>query len=241
MQQHEELFHYEGSDLEVLFDMPHYQAWILERLAPWLSGHTVEYGAGLGAFSRHLLASGRLRRLTLVEPDVQLVDILRQRLSQRDEVDVAAADLLTHAHSLPTAGVDTIVMINVLEHIEDDAEALIALRRVLRPGGALLIFVPALPALMSELDRLLGHYRRYTRRSLRALIEGAGLTIERCDYFDLPGVLPWLVINRWMGATGFDPRLARIYDWAVVPWARRLESRHPPPLGKNLLVAARVP
>jgi hypothetical protein len=100
------------------------------------------------------------------------------------------------------------------------------------------IFVPALSALMSAMDRHLGHYRRYHRPELRTKLEGAGFDVLALRYFDFPGVVPWLLINRWLGATEFNRTLAWVYDRAVVPIARAIETI-PPPFGKNLIAVAR--
>ena len=88
------------------------------------------------------------------------------------------------------------------------------------------------------MDRHLGHYRRYHRPELRAKLEGAGFDVLALRYFDLPGVVPWLIINRWLRATEFNRTLAWVYDCAVVPLARAIETI-PPPFGKNLIAVAR--
>ena len=102
----------------------------------------------------------------------------------------------------------------------------------------LLIFVPALEALMSELDRLHGHFRRYHKPELTEKVTSAGGNILACRYFDLAGVLPWLLLNKIMGITTFNPSLVRLNDRVVVPLSRILETI-PPPFGKNLILAAR--
>lgn len=139
-----------------------------------------------------------------------------------------------------TGTFDAAVMVNVLEHIEHDRFALAELARIVRPGGHVLIFVPALSLLMSQLDRDLGHFRRYHRKELRAKMRAAGLRVLTCRYFDLPGAVPWLVINRLLGATSFNPRLVWLYERAIVPVARGVEAVIPPPFGKNLVAIGRV-
>jgi len=133
---------------------------------------------------------------------------------------------------------DTIIMINVLEHIEDDVAALAGARRVLRPGGRLIVFVPALQALYSKIDELVGHYRRYHLAPLAGLAEGAGFTIRERGYFDLLGIAPWWLVNTLMGSTSFNPTLAGLYDAVGVPITRVLEPLIRPPVGKNILLIA---
>ena len=133
---------------------------------------------------------------------------------------------------------DAVVMVKVLEHIEDDHAAARGLFAVMKPGGKLLIFVPALTFLYSELDRIYGHFRRYQRTDLSNCIESAGFRIERLRYFDITGVFPWWLLNTVMGKTSVHPPFLTIYDKLLVPPTRLMESILPPPLGKNLILIA---
>jgi SAM-dependent methyltransferase len=177
-------------------------------------------------------------KLTLVEPSANLVGALRARFADCPHVEVAGESLETHVARLGANAVDTIVMVNVLEHIEDDRGALRNLFRVLRPGGHLLLFVPAMQMLMSKLDRIHGHYRRYHKRDLITKVSGAGGSVSTCCYFDLPGTVPWLLLNKLMGKTTFNPTLVDINDRIVVPISRMIERVVSPPFGKNLILIA---
>ena len=230
---------YEGRDLEVLADMPNYYAWIMSWFAPYVRGRVVEYGAGAGTVSK--LLRPLADRLTLVEPSANLLPVLQARFLRDPRVEIGRAMLEEHSRQVPDGAVDTAVLVNVLEHIEDDEGALAELSRILAPGGHLLIFVPALPALKSKIDRIHGHFRRYLRPDLRRKLAAAGTEVVACRYFDLPGVVPWLLLNKLLGSTSFNPTLLKIYDGAVVPLARRVEAIVPPPLGKNLIAIARKP
>jgi SAM-dependent methyltransferase len=228
---------YEGRDLEVLADMPNYYGWIMSWFAPYVRGRVVEYGSGAGTVSK--LLRPLADRLTLVEPSANLLPLLQARFPRDPAVEIGQAMLEEHSRRLPDGAMDTAVLVNVLEHIEDDRRALAELSRILAPGGHLLIFVPALPALMSKIDRIHGHFRRYLRRELRMKLEAAGAEPLTCRHFDLPGVVPWFLINKLLGSTSFNPTLLKIYDGAVVPLARGVEAIVIPPLGKNLIAIAR--
>lgn len=230
---------YAGNDLEVLADMPNYHGWIMSAFGPFVRGRVLEYGAGIGTMSAHLRSSAA--ELILVEPSGNLFAPLQQRFAQDAAVQVVHSDLETHVTRVLPASVDTIVLINVLEHVADDAAALRHLLAGLRPSGHLLLFVPALQVLMSKLDRSLGHFRRYHRRDLVEKTSAAGGIVESCRYMDSFGVLPWFLLNTLLGATSFDPRLVRINDRYVVPLTRRLEALIAPPFGKNLILVARKP
>ena len=129
-------------ELEVLAKMPNYYGWIMETFAPFVRGHVVEYGAGTGTISQQLAPFAD--RLTLVEPSINLVTVLRRTFRDNPKVEVVGESLEQHAVELGAEAVETVVMVNVLEHIEDDRQALSQLFRMLRPGGHLLVFVPAL-------------------------------------------------------------------------------------------------
>ncbi len=229
---------YEGRDLEVLADMPNYHAWIMSWFDQFVHGHVVEYGAGTGTISTYLRPLAQ--SLTLVEPSANLHAALQARFPGDASVEIEALTLEEHVKQTSTGAVDTVVLVNVLEHIEDDASALAELSRIVAPGGHVLIFVPALSFLMSKLDRLLGHFRRYHSVELRQKLQATGLQIVRCGYFDLPGILPWFLINKLLGSTSFNPTLVKLYDRAAVPLTRRAEALIGPPLGKNLVAIGRV-
>lgn len=103
----------------------------------------------------------------------------------------------------------------------------------------MVLFVPALMLLFSELDRFYGHFLRYELRGLEDLVRRAGFDVNDAHYCDVLGVLPWLVLNTWMGKTEFNPRLVRIYDALGVPLTRWIEGVIRPPFGKNILLTAR--
>ena len=129
---------------------------------------------------------------------------------------------------------------NVLEHVENDRQELALARDVLTHGGHLCIFVPALPFLFSEYDASVGHYRRYTKRRLAMLMRDAGLEIVKLHYFDIVGILPWLLFMKFLRKP-LTSGSARLYDRLIVPPMRRIESLITPPVGKNLIVVGRKP
>lgn len=227
---------YEGRDLEVLAHMPNYYSWIMDTFRPHVTGEVIEYGAGAGTVSAQLATLAT--RLTLVEPSSNLVGLLKRRFEADSRVQVIGTSLENHVVTLADNAVDTIVMVNVLEHIEDDRDALRHLVRALRPGGKLLIFVPAMQFLMSKLDEIHGHFRRYHRPEMNEKVEAAGARILSCGYFDLIGVAPWFLLNRLLGVTTFNPALVKVNERFVVPVARTMEQIVRPPFGKNLILVA---
>jgi SAM-dependent methyltransferase len=128
----------------------------------------------------------------------------------------------------------------VLEHIEDDNAALRDLRRVLAPGGRLLLYVPAFNVIYTINDQVVGHHRRYTIRALRARLQRAEFLIEKMWYADFLGFFVTLLFKLLSNRMeSFNPRSARIYDRYIFPLSRMIERAVPVPLGKNVYAVAR--
>lgn len=178
-------------------------------------------------------------QIDLVEPSPNLTNRLARRFDELTHVQIFPATMESYIADRQKASLDTVVMINLLEHIRDDLAALRGLSRILRSGGHALIFVPAMPRLYSHLDEILGHHRRYKREQLAAITKAAGLDIVCLRYFDLLGVLPWWLVNTLGGKSEFSPTLSVLYDRVGVPLTRMAEAIMTPPFGKNLLLVAR--
>jgi SAM-dependent methyltransferase len=229
--------HFPEEVLEDLEDLPNYNDWIVSQFAPFLMGRTAEIGAGLGTISGRLLPS--VQSLDLIEPAPVMAAQLQEKFIHEDSVRVFHRTLEDWQQVVGSDKYDGIVLVNVLEHIKDDRTAASGFFRSLKPGGHLMIFVPAMPFLYSKLDYAYGHYRRYTRNALKDCVAAAGFRIEKLHFVDLAGVFPWWLLNTVMGKTSFHAPSLRIYDKYVVPVTRTCESILRPPLGKNLILIAR--
>jgi SAM-dependent methyltransferase len=228
-------FEYGGAELDALEHARNYYRAILRHFRPHLGARTLEIGAGTGNFARVLLDSGRIMELTLVEPAANLAPTLRRRFDDDPRVSVASS-----IDDVPTVGAwDSVVMTNVLEHVADDAGTLRTIHRLLSPGGTCLAFVPALAALYGSLDAAFGHHRRYTKRGVRRLLLGAGLAPVAIRYFNMIGVMTWLVAGRILRRTTIATAAVHAYDGLVVPWSQAVEWRCEPPIGQSLVVIAR--
>jgi SAM-dependent methyltransferase len=230
---------YLSGELQSLTAMPNYYRWILDHFRPFIHGRGVEFGAGMGTFSAVL--HPLLDHIDLVEPSPDLVSILRQRFSDISKVSVISSTVEASVGLMVPQSKDVAVLINVLEHVEDDSSTLVGIRRILKRGGHLLLFVPSLGFLFSDFDRVLGHSRRYHLSPLVSMVKSAGFEIVVRRYFDLIGIVPWWLGYTLGGSTSLNLNLARFYDRFVVSSSRWLEERWAPPLGKNIVLVARTP
>ncbi len=140
----------------------------------------------------------------------------------------------------PEGHYSSLVAFNVLEHIEDHVGALRAAHRLVVPGGAVIMFVPAFMFAMGRFDRTVGHYRRYTMTTLRETYGAAGIDIERMHYVNAPGLAAWFVGVRLMGMTPGDSVALQAWDRTVTRTFRVLERRISPPFGQSIFAVGRL-
>jgi SAM-dependent methyltransferase len=225
---------YFGKDLEAMSFAVNYHRWILDCFRPYLRGSVAEVGAGRGSFSTLLLGTP-IEKLVAFEPSDNMFPHLARAIEQ-DRRALAVQDFFRGAAE--PGPYDAVLYVNVLEHIEDDAGEIARAQVALKPDGHLLVFVPALPWLYSELDRQVGHFRRYLKHDLVGLAEQAGLRAIRAHYFDIAGILPWYV-NFVLLRNSIGGASVSAYDRLVVPLMRRVERLLPPFVGKNIVLVAR--
>ncbi|HWG81150.1 MAG TPA: class I SAM-dependent methyltransferase [Stellaceae bacterium] len=225
---------YTGTDnLEVMAEAENYNRFLLSLVTRHLKPgmRVADFGAGTGTFALPLQRQGV--DITAIEPDATLNARLRQAgiAAERD------------AASLPGASLDLIYTFNVLEHIADDGGAVRTLARKLRPGGRLLVYVPAFAVLFTQMDHKVGHLRRYRLGGLRALVSGAGLAVDDVRYVDSLGFFATLAYRVLAsgGDGSIDRRALRLYDRLIFPPSRVLDRLLSPWLGKNLLLLATKP
>ncbi|MDQ3321792.1 MAG: class I SAM-dependent methyltransferase [Acidobacteriota bacterium] len=231
---------YVGKDLEAMSFAVNYHKWILDEFAGFLGKNIIEVGAGTGSFSEMILQT-EPETLSLVEPSDLYKDLTQNisRLEARTQIDfynsifsVVASEIADRKRP------DSIIYVNVLEHIEDDDAELSLIRQTLIPGGRAFIFVPALELLYGEFDRKLGHFRRYRKSELEEKCRNAGFKILTSKYFDFAGVVPWYVKYRLLNSVELGGAAVSLYDKIVVPIFRRIESAVNVPVGKNVLLIA---
>lgn len=227
---------YVGKDLEAMDFAENYHRWILDIFRPFLGRRLVEVGAGTGSFS-NLLLETTPEALSLVEPSAMYETLVESVPRNGGSTTISHyRNIFTAvANDIKRAEPDTVLYINVLEHIENDVDELRAVHQTLLVGGRVCIFVPSVPFLLSEFDRRIGHFRRYKRKELVRKCDDAGFKSRLVRSFDAPGILPWLVKYRLLGSTTMESSAVQLYDRVAVPIIRRIESVLHPPIGKNLI------
>ena len=219
--------------LEDLSDAVNYQRWLADLIRPYLGEEPLEIGSGIGDYAALWLSD--VSHLTVTEGDPQRLLALKTRFA--NEPKVTARELLLPTDE--TGSHSAIVALNVWEHIDDHIGALISVKRLLRPGGAVALVVPAFEAAMSRFDREIGHVRRYTTGSMAQALKTAGLEIEELRYVNPVGLISWMVLCKLLRQRPKNGALLRTYDRMVVPVLRKAERGRKPPFGQSVFAVAR--
>jgi SAM-dependent methyltransferase len=222
-------FRYVGEELTVFALAQRWKAYWSSRLRPWIQGDVLEVGAGLGT-NTPIMHNPAVRSWHCLEPDADLVATLRDAVSSVPSCTVTTGTV----HSLANQGYDAILYIDVLEHIREDRMELAAAAQRLRPGGHLIVLSPAHQFLFSQFDAAIGHYRRYTVKTLGACAP-PDCEVEQLFYLDSVGMLASLA-NRLLLRQEY-PTAAQILAWDryIIPASRILDPLARHRLGKTVI------
>jgi SAM-dependent methyltransferase len=199
--------------------------WMFESIRPFVKGNILEIGSGIGNISE-CFVQGRIP-LSLSDMNEEYCRRLREKFSGEASVkDVLRIDLADKTFSTTYAGIagsfDTVYALNVIEHIVDDRLAVANCKALLAPGGQLILLVPVYPALFSRFDRELGHYRRYTRRSLEKLLS-TDFDMAKTWYFNAAGLPGWFLFGSVLRRKVITKGQLAVYD-RLVPLFRSLDA-----------------
>lgn len=222
--------------LEGLATAVNHRRWFVELAIPYLGDNPIEIGSGLGDYA--LEWAPHLPRFTATEADPDRLIALKERLADHPTIEVRQM-LLPHDGS--GGDYSAAVSYNVLEHIEEDVEALRSMRDLVRPGGAVIIIVPAFQFAMGPADIATGHVRRYTRRTLGAAMTNAGLRVERIHYANALGLIGYFMATKVFRLMPKEGPMVKVYDSTVLPVTKAAEQLVRPPFGQSVFAVARVP
>jgi len=226
-------YSYVGNELELFAEAVNWKRYFRSAIADRLVGDVLEVGAGIGETTRHLL-DGRQRSWRCLEPDERLATRLQAWAESNDVAPRPTVQIGTTADVNPRSRFDTILYIDVLEHIDDDRAEVARAAELLAPGGTLIVLSPAFQQLFSEFDRSVGHYRRYTRTSL-ANVMPPSLRQVRLRYLDSVGFLASLSNRVLLGQSLPTRRQIAVWDRVMIPASRVLDPLLARAFGRSVL------
>jgi ubiquinone/menaquinone biosynthesis C-methylase UbiE len=229
---------YAADDLETMREARRYSDHVFGLVRGFLGSRVLEVGSGIGTMTRRLVDVADV--VVGIEPNQNCATQLREAMGQHPRFTLRACHFEEcDAAELASHRFDSVVLINVLEHIADDVGALEAFERIVVPGGRVIVFVPALQAAYGPLDAELGHHRRYSKRTLRAAFTDAGLDLVQLRYTNPIGLAGWMFNARISKSTRHSVTQVRLFETLVAPWALPLERLLPPPIGLSLIAVGR--
>jgi SAM-dependent methyltransferase len=203
--------------LDVFTEAPQFNRWMADTIRPHIGQCVMEMGAGIGNLTR--LLAPRRKRYVATDIDDEHLARLHSRLQHRPNLETAHCDLSNPADFQPFGGqMDTVVCLNVLEHIEDDPLGLRCIHSALRIGGKAIILVPEGMGVYGSLDVVLGHYRRYTTSELRQKMELAGFRVERIMEFNRISRPGWYFSGRIMKRKQIGRWQMKVFNRLVWLW-----------------------
>jgi SAM-dependent methyltransferase len=225
-------FHYKEIDLEgfenlkVIADAGNFNEWMYEVIASHCSGDILEIGSGIGNISEQFLKNGH--SITLSDIRANYREMLQQRFGEMAGfkavigLDLVHPDFSSEYKEL-TGRFDTVFALNVVEHIEDDSVAISNASTLLKPGGKLIILVPAFNSLYNVLDKNLMHFRRYNKESLTGLFKKNGLKVNSNFYFNAAGIPGWYISGKLQKHETIPGGQMRLFN-SLVPLFRLLDQ-----------------
>ncbi|MFC6019278.1 class I SAM-dependent methyltransferase [Plantactinospora solaniradicis] len=221
--------------LEGLATAVNHRRWFVELALPYLGDNPIEIGSGLGDYA--IEWAPFLERFTATEADPDRLIALKERLSDEPAIEVRQMLLPTNEQGDYSAAVSY----NVLEHIEDHVGALRSMRGLVRPGGAIVLIVPAFEFAMGPADIATGHVRRYTKKTMRAALDEAGLQVETLHYANALGLIGYYMATNVFRLMPKEGPMVKVYDTLVLPVTKAAERVVRPPFGQSVFAVARVP
>lgn len=232
-------FIYSGTELDLFATAKHWKSYWTGVIDPYLGQHVLELGAGIGA-NAQALQHHRCVRWLSVEPDAAMVQRMKQGIAQGLLPPSHEAVCGTSLNLPRNERFDTILYLDVLEHIEDDRAELQRVTGLLQPGGHIVVLAPAHNALYTPFDSKIGHFRRYDKAMLRAIVP-MELRIRRMQYLDSVGMLASLANKLLLRSDSPSPGQVRFWDYVLVRMSRLADPLTRFQLGKSIVCILEKP
>lgn len=214
-----------------------YNRWLYKSIERNIqnAGCVLDVGSGIGSIGRYLGEDG-IKQVILSDNCEEMIDLLKSRFRHLLNYQVVKLDIVGEdvRDSALCGKVDAITCINVLEHINEDAKALKNMSLLLRPGGKLLLIVPALGRLYGTLDKLAGHYRRYERGEFNKQLGNSGFVIKEQRFMNFFGIFTWYVAGRMLKQAKFNDKTNRALD-KIVPFLEIIDRYLRFPMGQSIV------
>ena len=228
-----EQYSYPGQELAFFEKAINWKSYFTSFIRPYLGKKVLEVGSGIGA-TTSLLNDGTAKEWSLLEPDELMISILREKIKTNPQfsnctiINKTAADLET------TQKFDTVIYIDVLEHIEDDKKEMEIACQLLLPGGHLIVLSPAYNLLFSPFDKAIGHYRRYTSSTLKSTIP-TGMELVKLHYLDSIGFFASFANKLFLKQSYPSEKQIHMWDNYMIPVSRGTDKIFFHSFGKSIL------
>ena len=232
-----DLYKDSGPDiLHALSKAPRFNRWMGDTIRPYVGERVLEIGAGIGNLTRALIP--RVKCYVAADIDGEHMARLATRFQHRHNLHVRHCDLAEPSDFAGLGGMDTVVCLNVLEHIEDDMQGLRNIHSALAKDGRAIVLVPHGQEIFGTLDAALGHYRRYSHEELKQKLEQAGFRVERIIDFNRISRPGWYVSGKLLKRTTLGAMQMKLFDQLVWLW-RRIDRHLPWPPTSIIAIAVK--
>ena len=229
--------HFVKTDLEQMSRAVNYLEYQYEMIKPYLGRRIFEIGTGIGNLTDRILPDAEL--VVGLEPNKNCYHELSSRYGGKDSLVLINETLEEcRIEDLEINNFDTVLCVNVLEHIENDEAAVQAFYKVLVPEGRLLLVVPSPAWAYGVIDRAVGHFRRYSKARIAEIVKKAGFTVEYYRFFNPIGLIGWIVNSKISGRVKQSDKQIYIFDRIIVPIQNFIEKKLKFPVGQSLLLVA---
>lgn len=229
---------YAAEDLETMQEARRYTNHVFGLVREFIGSRVLEVGAGIGTITSRLVEIADV--VVGIEPNPNCVARIQELMGDNPRFTLRSCHFEEcDAAELASLHFDSVLCVNVLEHIADDVATLKKFSEVLIPGGRVAVFVPAIQAAYGPLDAELGHHRRYSKSTLATAFRKAGLELLRLRYTNPIGLAGWMYNAHISKTTAHSAMQVKLFETLIAPWALPLERLVPPPIGLSLVAVGR--
>jgi len=224
--------------LSAVKESSHYHDWVRDQFKSYLKKTDVvlDVGSGIGTIARSF-KDCQFQKFILCDHNDKMFQVLQNEFGAKDRYQVVKADVCDENFPslLRSHRVNVVSCVNVLEHIQDDDQALKNIYALLPKGGLLFLMVPALKILYGNLDRSVGHFRRYEKKTLTEKILRTGFSIKQQHFMNFFGIFSWFFAVKLFGQTKLNSKAMKRLD-KMVPFFQTIEQYFSPPIGQSLII-----